>query len=284
MPPKVPATTVKDRFLKVAKSLQFAWFAGHFLVVVSSLLYLFRFCETLYRCAYVGVLASFGIITYQQGLHQQLSLSLLTNENVLYFALALVWFFTPRFSLSLVPYFMFSVFHVLVYLKTTLLPQVFNQTVESKSKVVMFIDKFVLDYNERCMYWVSTTELLMLFLLFVRAVLFFSRSWIVLVVFTLFIKVKYETSKYMQAAFAQWRVRMDGVISHPSVPPQIKSLYNQLKFQLVQLSKVTITRAAPGTHGSTSASTGSTGTSTSTSTSTSGASASATATHSAKMD
>lgn len=243
--PQVPQGSVSERFMRVAKTLQFSWFTGHFIVVLSSLLYLFKFSESLYRFAYVGVLASFGIITYQQGLHQKLSLALLTNENVLYFALALLWFFTPRFSMSLVPYLMFSVFHVLVYMKTTLLPQVFNQTLEQKSKVVMFIDKFVLDYNERCMYWVSTTELINLVLLVIRAIFFVQRSWIVLVVYILFIKIKYETSKYMKAAFAQWRVRMDGVISHPSVPPQAKALYNTFKNQLINLSKISITKAQP---------------------------------------
>lgn len=239
--PQVAPHSVSDRFLKVAKTLQFSWFVGHFIVVLSSLMYLFKYSEGLYRFAYVGVLASFGIITYQQGLHQKVSLALLTNENVLYFALALMWFFTPRFSMSLVPYLLFSVFHVLVYLKTTLLPQVFSQTLEQKSKLVVFIDKFVLDYNERCMYWVSTTELIILVLLIIRAICFVTRSWIVLVVYILFIKVKYETSKYMKAAFSQWRVRMDGVISHPSVPPQAKAAYNQFKTQLINLSKISIT-------------------------------------------
>ncbi|KAL3231762.1 Pore membrane protein of 33 kDa [Nakaseomyces bracarensis] len=240
-PPVQPQGYVTDRFMRLAKTLQFSWFAGHFIVVLSSLLYLFKFSETLYRFAYVGVLASFGIITYQQGLHQKVSLALLTNENILYFALALLWFFTPRFSMSLVPYLMFSVFHVLVYMKTTLLPQVFNQTLEQKSKAVVFIDRFVLDYNERCMYWVSTTELIILVLLIIRALCFLTRSWIVLVFYILFIKIKYETSKYMKAAFSQWRVRMDGVISHPGVPPQVKAIYNQFKTQLINLSKVTIT-------------------------------------------
>ena len=247
-PPNLPARdkSLVQRFMAVAKSLQFAWFTGHSVVLISSILYLLKM--------------SFGIIIYQQFFTRNEPLQtqdaaatkasiksrvagLLKSEDVLYLVLANFWLFTPRFSFSLIPFFAFAVFHVLIYVEKVLLPKVFHLSSKDSSKILSFIDKFVVQYNDLCMHWVGTAELLIFILVLFRAILCFQRSWIILVVYAIFIKLRYENSKYMKAAFAQWRVRMDGIISHPSIPPFVKRAYNAIKMSLVRLSEYRLSGA-----------------------------------------
>lgn len=248
--PMVPQKPI-EKLTQLAKTQQFAWFMGHVVVLASGFVYFISFKDYLYRLAYVGVLHSFGVITFQQYFSKQATgkktiSSLLRDDNVLYFALSALWFVIPRFSLSLIPYIIFSVFHTLRYLQNVLLPTVFDLS-KDNSKVVNQIGHFTQNYNERCMYWVATVELVTFVIIILRAILFYPRSWILLVFYTLFIKIKYENSKYSKTAFAQWRVRLDGLISHPSVPPAAKQAYNSLKSKLIEISHFQLTSAMPAT-------------------------------------
>lgn len=241
-----PQTTPTERFLKLANSLQFIWFAGHLVVILSTPLYLFTFSDFLYRTIYVAVLESFGIILYQQyylKTHsisiQAIKNSLFNDENFFYFILASIWLFLPQSSITILPYFIFSLFHGLRYLETVFLPKVFlfNET----NSWIVRIKNFSKDYNERCMYWVASIELLIFVQCIFKALLWYRNSWIGLVIYSFFIKVRYENSKYLTSVFSQWRVRLDGIISHPSMPPAVKRSYNTLKLKIVQISKYQLT-------------------------------------------
>jgi len=256
--------TIKDRFISLTENLQFAWFSGHAVVLLCSFIYLFSFNKIIYRIAYLGVLHSFGIIVYQQYYQNvktavsannnggaspnsstsfpKLSVNALINdENVLYFVLAAMWLITPVFSLSLVPYSLFSLFHVLKYLQNILLPVVFGISKEN-NKRVSTVAKFTHTYNEKCMYWVGSSEIIIVVLLFVRALLWYPSSCIILLTFILFLKLRYENSKYTKSAFSQCRVRLDGMISHPSIPAPVKGAYNTAKAKLIELSRYQLTK------------------------------------------
>ncbi|CCE65341.1 hypothetical protein TPHA_0K02080 [Tetrapisispora phaffii CBS 4417] len=248
MPPKpptpsAPVKTVGEKFIELAKTLQFAWFFGHVVVLISSLLFVISGKPFFYRLAYAGVIESFGIINYQhfhlkpKAKDTELNLvNLLTNENVLYTSLSVFWFLTPPIRFTLLPFLIFSLFHSLNYLKNNLLPKVFSISVESNNRAVVYIDQFVKQYNERCISLVGSIELNLLLLLIVRFVFLYSRSFITLAVYLLFIKLRYENSKYMKSNFAQWRVRLDGLFSHPQVPPAVKLYYSKFKDLLFKVS------------------------------------------------
>lgn len=259
------ATASKKSFAQLVRTPQFVWFLGHLLVCIMVPIYAISYNEIVYRLTYIGILQSFGVIIYQKyylspkhhrsHAHQHRSSSssstnsssklnpytLMNDENVLYLILAICFLITPRLFLSLVPYFLFSVFHVSRYLESTILPNLFSMNKEN-SPVVRKIDAFTVKYNERCMYWVGTIEIFTLTLLFFKALLFYRGSWIMLFTYTIFLKIRYENSKYTKAAFAQWRVRLDGVISHPSVPPMVKNAYSVVKSRLMELSKYQLSK------------------------------------------
>ncbi|GAV52036.1 hypothetical protein ZYGR_0AG00270 [Zygosaccharomyces rouxii] len=248
-----PQTTL-ERLFQLAKTLQFAWFCGHAVTLVSSIVYFVTYCPNVYRVAYVGVLESFGIITYQHYYLKQSSLqdrslspsALLLNDDLLYFGMALVWFFTPSFTLSLIPYAVFSLFHVLIYCKSVLLPQVFDMGHENKS--VTAISNFVRHYNERSMYWMGSVEIFTWVLLTLRALLFRRRSWIVWLSYSFFLKVRFENSKYIKSSFAQWRVRLDGIVSHSSVPPSVKQWYHRFEVLLLEISRHRLSKDTSAAH------------------------------------
>ncbi|CCH61218.1 hypothetical protein TBLA_0E01610 [Henningerozyma blattae CBS 6284] len=228
---------------EILKSLQFCWFLGHALVLICSTLYTVLGFSSLYYVSLLGVIESFGIITYQHFILHKNKItfnSVARNDNAQYLGLALLWLFTSRFPFALVPYFMFSLFHGLIYLKTTLLPHVckWNST---NSKTVREISTFVHTYNDRCMHYVGVTELFILVLAILRAILWFPNSWMVLIFYSIFMKLKYESSKYTKAAFAQWRVRLDGLIAHPSVPLPVKQMYTNAKLLLTRVASHNIT-------------------------------------------
>lgn len=232
-----------ENFLHLAKTLQFAWFCGHALTLISSTLYFITYCPKIYRVAYIGVLESFGIITYQHYYLKQSSLqdkslspsALLLNDDLLYFGMALIWFITPRFTLSLVPYAVFSLFHVLIYCKSVLLPQVFDMGPESKG--VSAISNFLSQYNERSMYWMGSVEIFTWVWLTLRALLFRRRSWIVWLFYSFFLKIRFENSKFVKSSFAQWRVRLDGIVSHSAVPSTVKQWYHRFEVLLLEISR-----------------------------------------------
>ncbi|CAL9728002.1 pore membrane protein of 33 kDa [Monosporozyma unispora] len=253
-------STSAQRFLQLANTLQFIWFSGHLVVVLSTPLYLLTFSDFLYRAIYVAVLESFGIILYQQyylKTHsiniQAIKSSLFNDENFFYFILASIWLFMPQSSITVLPYFIFSLFHGLRYLESVFLPKVFllNET----NSWIIRIKNFSKDYNERCMYWVASIELLILVQSIFKALFWYKNSWIGLIIYSIFIKVRYENSKYLTSVFSQWRVRLDGIISHPSIPPAVKRTYNTLKLKLIQISKYQVTPRGAHSSASTSSST-----------------------------
>lgn len=236
-----------DRFLEITKTLEFSWFFGHFLVTLLSPVCFLSGNTFLYRLIYVAVLESFGIILYQHYYLKNnssfnfdlITKSILNDENFYYFILAQIWLFMPSNKLSILPYFIFSLFHGLRYLQTVFLPQVFQ--LDQSNPWIIKIQSFVKNYNERCLYWVASIELVILIQSIFKALLWYERSWICLIIYSIFLKIRYENSKYLTSVFSQWRVRMDGIISHPSIPPSVKRFYNTLKLNLIQLSKYQLT-------------------------------------------
>lgn len=114
----------------------YAWAAGHALLLLCTCFYLpgalrhpFTTPRTAYsyRMAYIGGLTSYGIVCFKALGTPAVSLDFLkramADENCQYFLLAIFWLLTKPVSLSLVPYAIFSTFHVLTFVRTTVLPK-----------------------------------------------------------------------------------------------------------------------------------------------------------------
>jgi len=97
---------LQERLLRLAKTLQFAWFVGHVTLLLCTLRYGLsyvtfhsnsRWARFSYRTAFVAAAVTYGIVVYKgyrarmrQG-KQTGALAILTDENVQYLG-------TPRFT------------------------------------------------------------------------------------------------------------------------------------------------------------------------------------------
>ncbi|KAG8851312.1 hypothetical protein FRB96_009377 [Tulasnella sp. 330] len=117
----------------------YAWAGGHFLLLAASLRYLLAWITFKsvayafwYKLAFSGALASYAIVVYKSLGTPQPNMAYLrkatADENFQYFVLALYWFFSKPMALALVPYATFSLFHVLTFTRTNLIPRVLPAT------------------------------------------------------------------------------------------------------------------------------------------------------------
>ncbi|AAS53484.1 AFR113Wp [Eremothecium gossypii ATCC 10895] len=240
-----------QRFAGLVKTLQFAWFAGHVVVLLTASMYLLGvrgssdFHQVVYSLLYLGVLESFGIIVYQQHFNlagkQGRGRSLqefVHDENFLYCMLAAMWLLTPRFAATVPPFAIFSSFHALTYLKGVLLPVVFRA--EENNSYMRLISGFLRDNHDKSLSWSCNSELACFLVVFLRALACRRRSWIVLALYSLFIKARYEKSANMRAVVRKWEVRADGVVSHPRIPAQLKRAYAKSKMQINRLGSFSV--------------------------------------------
>ncbi|GMM35130.1 nucleoporin [Saccharomycopsis crataegensis] len=226
-----PSTT--DNLYALTKNIQFFWFVGHIVTFFSSVLYLLTFrsgglANTLFfRLAYLGVIESFGIILYQSYKGRQPTLQLLFgDDNAQYTFDALLWFFAPVNTLSLAPFVIFSLFHSLTYIRNQILPALnYSQTTSTLGK----ISTLITNNNDSSLVLVANLEFFLLVVLIFKALFFMKRSWIILVGYTLFMKLRYEKSVYTKAVLKAYEVRIDGVFSDSRLPPNAKQYWAKLK-------------------------------------------------------
>jgi len=123
----------------MASTQHYVWAAGHFVLLFAALYCLFAtftFRKIAfpwwYKTAFTGGLISYGIVCFKALGTPQLSGSFirksLTDENVQYLLLALLWWSSKPVALALAPFAIFSLFHALTFSRTTILPLIFTPT------------------------------------------------------------------------------------------------------------------------------------------------------------
>ncbi|KAK9379428.1 uncharacterized protein V2V93DRAFT_349299 [Kockiozyma suomiensis] len=246
-PADVPPTTgatptpvpVSTRLIKLAKTLQFAWFAGHVFVLIGVFFYLLsviRFAPSTpwarfwYREAYLSVVGTYGIVLYRSYRASTPTVTaVIRDDNVQYLVIALLWLISKPLLVTLPPFAIYSFFHVLTYTRTNLLPTLGQPTTSgTAAKIQSFVD----NYNDKFTALVGNLELVLLVRLFVNAILFRKGSWISLLVYGAFIRLRFEQSAFTRQAVKNWEVRADGLIAHPSVPAGVKNGWEKVKATL----------------------------------------------------
>ncbi|OWB85872.1 hypothetical protein B5S33_g4547 [[Candida] boidinii] len=222
--------TLKEKLLILANTMQFAWFIGHVLTLVFGFVYFLTYRSTnsklnysSYKLMYLSIIESFGIILYQSYKSKNLKidkpLELLKNDNIQYISIAICLFaFIPIITISSFPFLLFSTFHSLTYLKSSLLPILPFNSNNICNKITNFIKK----YNVISMQYSSVIELLTFIYILVSGLFWRKGYWISTIFYGLFIKLRFDTSKYTRDTLKIWEVNLDGLLSSTSIPPQIK--------------------------------------------------------------
>ncbi|KAI1330863.1 hypothetical protein F5Y16DRAFT_361443 [Xylariaceae sp. FL0255] len=250
---------LKDRVLALVQTLQFGWFAGHVVLLLCIFRYLLSFltfnyysrmAQFSYRTAFVSAAVTYGIVVYKTRRARQKvgnpvsPMSLLSDENVQYLGMALVWLFTPQYMYALLPYGIYSVFHVATYVRTNVLPTLQPAKGPAGAKaepspLAERIGAFVKQYYEFSMSIVSGLEIVLWIRLLSAAIVFTNRSWIVLAIYTAFLRARFAQSTHVQNSFGMLEARIDSLVGAQGTPPVARTVWDGTKGAARQFHAVT---------------------------------------------
>ncbi|KAF2279323.1 uncharacterized protein EI97DRAFT_172345 [Westerdykella ornata] len=271
-PPPPASLPLGQRLAALAQTLQFAWFTGHVFLLLATLRYSVsyitfnsgsRWAAFSYRLAFVSATLTYGIVVYKAYRARLRAnkptgvISLAADENVQYLIMALVWLFSRQIPLAILPFAVYSIFHVLTYVRTNLLPifqpQPASQQAGAKpqqSALATTIINFVKEYYDGSMTLVSILEIALWFRVLGSALLFQKGSWILLVVYTIFFRARYAQSSFVQGAIAQLTARIDAQLANQSTPPAARQAWATAKNVIKQAVEATdISRYLAGPQG-----------------------------------
>ncbi|CAE6422403.1 unnamed protein product [Rhizoctonia solani] len=214
----------------------YAWACGHLLLLLCAAIWLpsalrspFSTPKTAYsyRTAYIGALASYGIVCFKALGTPAANLAFLkramadetpapnmaflkramADENCQYFLLALYWLVTKPISLSLVPYAIFSTFHVLTFVRTTVLPKLAPPKPPARegerqvkdSPLQRQLHHLVKSQYDPAMNVCAWAELVILIRVFVGVFLFWN-GFIAPIAFAHFLRLRYYYSMFSRNA------------------------------------------------------------------------------------
>jgi transmembrane protein 33 len=153
----------------------------------------------------------------------------------------LVWLYSRQTPLALLPFTVYSVFHVATYTRTNLIPTISPpksapaatptspSTPKSQSALANSIGKFVKEYYDTSMMLVAGLEILLWIRLLLSAITFSKGSWILLAVYTIFLRARFTQSHFVQNAFQQGAAHIDQQVQNPNVPPAVRSGWESVK-------------------------------------------------------
>ncbi|KAI0387939.1 hypothetical protein F5Y04DRAFT_241355 [Hypomontagnella monticulosa] len=264
-PPPSANLPLTERILALAKTLQFAWFSGHLVLLLCIFRYSLsfitynytsRWARFSYRTAFLSAALTYGIVVYKTWRSRQKvgaknlgAVGILSDENVQYLLMALVWLLSPQYSLAMLPYGIYSVFHVLTYTRNNVIPTIQpskppagaspGAKSQSTNPIAEVIGNFVKQYYDMSMSIVSILEIMLWFRLFLSAIFFQRFSWILISVYTAFLRTRFAQSSHVQDAFRDLELRIDSVVGAQGNPPAVRSAWDVVKNVTRQFHDVT---------------------------------------------
>lgn len=162
--------------------------------------------------------------------------------------MAVVWFLAPQYPIALLPYAVYSVFHVATYTRANLIPVITppppaadasSPRPKVNSPLADRIGDFVKAYYDSSMAVVATLEIAIWFRILLSAIIFAPRSWILLTLYTVFLRARYSQSTHVQAAFGALNARVDSLVGAQGTPPAARQFWETLKTGLRQFRDLT---------------------------------------------
>ncbi|CEG66997.1 hypothetical protein CU097_015251 [Rhizopus azygosporus] len=256
-----PSAPLQVRILALMKTLQFAWFFGHVSTILGTALYAFSVLTFnskpfFYKYAFFGAVLSYGVVIYKSHGTPQPSgeymRKLVMDENAQYFILALYWFMSNPISVTLVPFFTFSAFHALGYVRNNIIPNVFPTAARTngdapatwQAKAQQGIKTWTDKYYSTAMRFVAHSEVT---IIAPRLILgLFRLNFVPLFLFAQFLRFRYHLSSYTRQAFTELRVKCDKLLlppnADPRIPPGITNAYNLVKHWITRFGEAGVQR------------------------------------------
>jgi len=269
-PPPSASLPLTQRLLALAQTLQFAWFVGHLTLLFCisryglsyiTLNYYSKWAQFSYRTAFISAAVTYGIVVYKAfrarsragSRAQGGALALAADENVQYLAMALVWLFSKQYPLAMLPFGVYSIFHVATYTRTNLIPTIqppqqvapaagaspAAKPTYKNSALADGIGKFVKEYYDLSMGLVAILEIGLWFRILMAAILFTKGSWILILLYTAFLRARFAQSSFVQGQFTQLTARLDAAVGAQSTPPVARQVWEGVKGGARQFHDVT---------------------------------------------
>jgi transmembrane protein 33 len=150
--------------------------------------------------------------------------------------MACVWLFFRQIPLAVLPFTVYSIFHVLTYTRANILPTInppaapASPSAKPKASALSdSIGNFVKNYYDQSMTLVAALEILLWFRILGSAILFQKGSWILFVVYTAFFRARHAQSSFVQNAVATGTARLDATFANQSTPPAVRQGWDTIK-------------------------------------------------------
>ena len=149
--------------------------------------------------------------------------------------MALIWLFSKQVALALLPFAVYSIFHVATYTRGILLPTIQPQPPApagqkpASSALSDGIGRFVKEYYDASMSLVAGLEIALWFRLLFSAFLFLKGSWIMIIVYTVFLRARISQSTFVQGMLHHLGARGDQIAQRQDVPPAVRSGWEGFK-------------------------------------------------------
>ncbi|KAJ3376407.1 hypothetical protein HDU92_000380 [Lobulomyces angularis] len=251
--PKPPSSSTNSivqplgaRLSTLVLKMQFLWFFGHFATVTLGSIYIlfFRFSsggDSFYVRAYYGTLLSYAIILYKAHGTPQLSRAylqrIMMDENTQYLLLAVVWFTSPPVFVSLIPYVTFSIFHVITFTRTEIIPTIqpppFKPTAK---KVISVLTKFTNDFQTKALNLVAYLEVWFIMPYLILTIFIGRTSILTPLLYGHFLRFRHFYSPLTKKSFRDLRIKLDGVFQNEKIPPFVKNVYTRLQGLITSLN------------------------------------------------
>lgn len=159
--------------------------------------------------------------------------------------MALVWLFARQTPLALLPFAVYSVFHVATYTRGILLPTVQPPPptpAGQKPKASALSDsigRFVKEYYDASMSIVAGLEIALWFRILVSAIAFQKGSWILIVIYTVFLRARLAQSTFVQGMVRNMGARGDALANRQDVPPAARSAWEGAKGGAAKVHEMT---------------------------------------------
>ncbi|KAI9270395.1 hypothetical protein BDA99DRAFT_501633 [Phascolomyces articulosus] len=207
---------LSERVITLVKHPQFYWWCGHVCLVFNAILY---FTSVLslhpytgyYKRAHAGSLISYGIVIWKSvGIPRRFDMEFIGNENVQYFAIAFYWYSYQPITVTLVPFFIFSLFHMFAYIPSAIIPAIYPK--DGDSTVVQTcrsIKQYTDEHHEMAMQLAAYVEVVGVLGQLLLGVISFQTSILALIVFVHFLRLRYYLSPYTREALHETTVKLD---------------------------------------------------------------------------
>jgi hypothetical protein len=148
--------------------------------------------------------------------------------------MAFAWLYSKPVFFALFPFAVYSTFHFLTYLRTNIIPTL---APNAQPGIAEGINKFVKANYDTSMHLVANLEIMLWARVFLYA-LVFQNSWILLVVYTLFLRARFAQSVFVKDAMKGLELRGDALAVDARVPDGAKTAWGIAKTAVKKFGEV----------------------------------------------